>query len=85
MNSDRANPVPRLDAELVKRAQQGDADAFATLFCAHKARIYSLCLRMTNNTAEAEVLRKKHFCKSSGSWPLFAAIPRYPHGYTASR
>src|ERR1700689_2794721 len=42
------------DSELVARAQSGDADAFATLFHTHKPRVYSLCLRMTNNTAEAE-------------------------------
>ena len=49
------------DLELVKRAQQGDADAFASLFHAHKARIYSVCLRMTNNTAEAEDLTQDAF------------------------
>jgi RNA polymerase sigma-70 factor (ECF subfamily) len=50
-----------LDADLIKRAQQGDSDAFATLFHAHKTRIYSLCLRMTNNTAEAEDLAQDAF------------------------
>ena len=49
------------DLELVKRAQQGDAEAFATLFHAHKARIYSVCLRMTNNTAQAEDLTQDAF------------------------
>ena len=44
------------DLDLVKRAQCGDADAFASLFHAHKAKVYSVCLRMTNNTAEAEDL-----------------------------
>lgn len=47
--------------DLVKRAQQGDADAFATLFHTHKSRIYSLCLRMTNNAAEAEDLAQDAF------------------------
>jgi RNA polymerase sigma-70 factor, ECF subfamily len=50
-----------LDFDLVKRAQQGDSDAFASLFHAHKARIYSICLRMTNNTAEAEDLTQDAF------------------------
>jgi len=49
------------DLELVKRAQSGDADAFAALFYAHKPRVYSLCLRMTNNTAEAEDLTQDAF------------------------
>jgi RNA polymerase sigma-70 factor, ECF subfamily len=49
------------DLDLVKRAQEGDADAFASLFHNHKARIYSVCLRMTNNTAEAEDLTQDAF------------------------
>jgi RNA polymerase sigma-70 factor (ECF subfamily) len=51
----------RLGAELIQRAQQGDSDAFATLFHSHKTRVYSLCLRMTNNTAEAEDLAQDAF------------------------
>jgi len=49
------------DFDMVKRAQEGDADAFASLFHQHKARIYSVCLRMTNNTAEAEDLTQDAF------------------------
>ena len=62
MNSDAASvgTVP-LDPNVVKRAQQGDSDAFAALFHAHKARIYSVCLRMTNNAAEAEDLTQDAF------------------------
>lgn len=47
--------------DFVKRAQDGDADAFATLFLTHKARVYSLCLRMTSNTMEAEDLTQDAF------------------------
>src|SRR6202035_4179489 len=50
-----------LASELVKRAQEGDSDAFAALFHTHKARIYSVCLRMTNNAAEAEDLTQDAF------------------------
>ena len=49
------------DLHLIKRAQQGDSDAFGALFHRHKARIYSVCLRMTNNTAEAEDLTQDAF------------------------
>ena len=59
MNSDSAT-VP-VDLDVVRRAQEGDSDAFATLFHAHKARIYSVCLRMTNNAAEAEDLTQDAF------------------------
>ena len=62
MNSDSATTgtVP-LGSDLIKRAQQGDSDAFATLFHSHKARIYSVCLRMTSNVAEAEDLTQDAF------------------------
>ena len=49
------------DIELVKRAQRGESEAFSDLFHAHKARIYSICLRMTNNTAQAEDLTQDAF------------------------
>jgi RNA polymerase sigma-70 factor (ECF subfamily) len=57
------NETSRSDAdlELVKRAQAGDPEAFATLFNSHKAKIYSICLRMTNNTAQAEDLTQDAF------------------------
>jgi RNA polymerase sigma-70 factor (ECF subfamily) len=47
--------------QLIARAQQGDEEAFAALFEAHKRRVYSLCLRMTGNTAEAEDLSQEVF------------------------
>ncbi|HUI44175.1 MAG TPA: sigma-70 family RNA polymerase sigma factor [Terriglobia bacterium] len=49
------------DAQLVARAQQGDEQAFAALFDLHKRRVYSLCLRMTGDTAEAEDLSQEAF------------------------
>jgi RNA polymerase sigma-70 factor (ECF subfamily) len=52
---------PEADLDLIKRAQQGDPDAFASLFHTHKARVYSVCLRLTNNTAEAEDLTQDAF------------------------
>ena len=62
MTTNEANTSTRgSDLQLIKRAQQGDSDAFATLFNSHKARIYSVCLRMTNNTAEAEDLTQDAF------------------------
>ncbi|HTA23275.1 MAG TPA: sigma-70 family RNA polymerase sigma factor [Terriglobales bacterium] len=50
-----------LSPDVIRRAQQGDSDAFSSLFHAHKSRIYSLCLRMTNNPAEAEDLAQDAF------------------------
>ena len=49
------------DAEVLARAQAGDHHAFAQLYSLHKRRIYSLCLRMVGNVAEAEDLTQEAF------------------------
>jgi RNA polymerase sigma-70 factor (ECF subfamily) len=49
------------EAEAIQRAKQGDAEAFEVLYNLHKRRVYSLCLRMTANTAEAEDLAQEAF------------------------
>ncbi|HZP61953.1 MAG TPA: sigma-70 family RNA polymerase sigma factor [Terriglobales bacterium] len=49
------------EAEAIERAKQGDAEAFETLYHLHKRRVYSLCLRMTSNTAAAEDLTQEAF------------------------
>jgi RNA polymerase sigma-70 factor (ECF subfamily) len=49
------------ETQLIARAQQGDEAAFAALFNAHKRRVYSLCLRMTGDTTEAEDLTQEAF------------------------
>ena len=49
------------DAALVRQALEGNEEAFAALFNAHRNKVYSLCLRMTSNTAEAEDLTQDAF------------------------
>ena len=49
------------DADILARAQTGDHQAFAHLYSLHKRRIYSLCLRMVGNMAEAEDLTQEAF------------------------
>lgn len=49
------------EADAIERAKQGDAQAFQALYDRHKRRVYSLCLRMTANTAEAEDLTQEAF------------------------
>ena len=53
----------RNDSEgtLVQRAQRGDEQAFATLYQLHNKRVYSVCLRMTRDVAEAEDLAQEAF------------------------
>jgi RNA polymerase sigma-70 factor (ECF subfamily) len=60
------DPIQRLsndsnEAELIEKAKIGDAQAFQALYDKHKRRVYSLCLRMTANTAEAEDLTQEAF------------------------
>ena len=45
----------------IRLAQQGDAAAFERLYRLHSRRVYSLCLRMVGNTAEAEDLTQEAF------------------------
>jgi RNA polymerase sigma-70 factor, ECF subfamily len=55
-----ATPNP-VEADALARAQAGDHHAFAQLYSLHKRRIYSLCLRMVGNIAEAEDLTQDAF------------------------
>jgi len=58
---EQRQPSDSIEAELIERAKLGDAQAFQALYDKHKRRVYSLCLRMTANTAEAEDLTQEAF------------------------
>jgi RNA polymerase sigma-70 factor, ECF subfamily len=49
------------EAEAIERAKQGDETAFEVLYNLHKRRVYSLCLRMVSNPAQAEDLAQEAF------------------------
>ena len=49
------------EVHLVSRAQAGDEAAFAALFDKYKRNVYSLCLRMTRASADAEDLTQDVF------------------------
>ena len=57
----RIAPPSAGEAEVLVRAQAGDHHAFAQLYSLHKRRVYSLCLRMLGNIAEAEDLTQEAF------------------------
>jgi RNA polymerase sigma-70 factor (ECF subfamily) len=58
----RRGPEKELsEAEAIRRAQQGDGEAFERLYRLHGRRVFSLCLRMVGNQAEAEDLAQEAF------------------------
>ena len=57
----RRNPPIAGEQEAIDKAREGDARAFETLYAMHKRRVYSLCLRMLGNVAEAEDLTQEAF------------------------
>src|ERR1700686_5507844 len=52
------------EGTLVERAQRGDELAYATLYQLHNKRVYSVCLRMTKDVAEAEDLAQEAFIQA---------------------
>jgi RNA polymerase sigma-70 factor, ECF subfamily len=55
------NQLDNSESSLLQRAQRGDEEAFATLFQLHKKRVYSVCLQMTKDVADAEDLTQEAF------------------------
>ena len=49
------------EAEAIEQAKLGDGAAFKVLYDLHRRRVYSVCLRMTGNTASAEDLTQEAF------------------------
>ena len=49
------------EAEVIAKAQLGDEHCFAALYAQHKRRVFSLCLRMTGNHAQAEDFTQEAF------------------------
>jgi RNA polymerase sigma-70 factor, ECF subfamily len=49
------------EAQAIERAKQGDEAAFEFLYNMHKRRVYSLCLRMVSNPAQAEDFAQEAF------------------------
>ncbi len=56
-----AVPNPPCETDLLAQIREGDHLAFARLYSLHKKRIYSLCVRMVGNAAEAEDLTQETF------------------------
>src|SRR5205085_11815704 len=54
-------PERASDFALAQRAADGDIEAFEELFRKHRRLVYGLCLRMTQDVAEAEDVTQEVF------------------------
>jgi len=62
MSAPRQAESPELtDADVVRLAQRGDADAFERVYRLHCRKVYTLCLRIVGDPTEAEDLTQDIF------------------------
>jgi RNA polymerase sigma-70 factor (ECF subfamily) len=87
-----ANPeveaAPLSDYALAIAAGSGDTGAFEQLYERHNRRVYSLCLRMTQNVAEAEDLAQEAFIqlfRKIGSFRGESAFTTWLHRLTVNQ
>ena len=66
------------DAVLVRKAQQGDMDAYESLVRRYQQRVYALCRRLTGAHQSADDLAQETFIKAyfalarfDAQWPLY--------------
>lgn len=76
------------DFELAQSAAAGDMKAFEEIYNRHHRRVYSLCLRMLQNTAEAEDLTQEVFIqlyRKIGSFRGDSAFTTWLHRLTVNQ
>lgn len=74
---DRRTEEPHLE-ELVRRAQDGDFDAFEQIYGRLSGRVHALCLRMTANRARAEDLTQDTFVRAWERLETFRGGSQFP-------
>lgn len=87
MNSSTQHVTGSAEAQAIADAKQGDAAAFEVLYHAHKRRVYSLCLRMIGDPAEAEDLAQEAFLqmfRKIGTFRGDAAFSTWLHRLTVN-
>src|SRR5688572_25515285 len=80
--------APQSDHALAIKAGEGDMGAFEQLYERHNRRVYSLCLRMTQNVAEAEDLAQEAFIqlfRKIGSFRGESAFTTWLHRLTVNQ
>ncbi|HET6892119.1 MAG TPA: RNA polymerase sigma factor [Pyrinomonadaceae bacterium] len=83
-----AEAAPLSDHALAIAAGRGDMKAFEQLYERHNRRVYSLCLRMTQNVAEAEDLAQEAFIqlfRKIGSFRGESAFTTWLHRLTVNQ
>src|SRR5206468_1272931 len=76
------------DYALAQKSAEGDMQAFEQLYQRHNRRVYSLCLRMTQNVSEAEDLAQEVFIqlfRKIGSFRGEAAFTTWLHRLTVNQ
>jgi RNA polymerase sigma-70 factor (ECF subfamily) len=84
----KTEPAPLSDHALALAAGKDDMGAFEQLYERHNRRVYSLCLRMTQNTAEAEDLAQEVFIqllRKIGSFRGESAFTTWLHRLTVNQ
>jgi len=75
------------DYELAQDVAHGGTSSIATLYERHKARVYSLCLRMTGDPSEAEDLTQEVFLQllgKAGSFRGESQFSTWLHRFTTN-
>ena len=88
MNATETEKKPAPDYALTQMAAEGDMGAFEELYERHNRRVYSLCLRMTSNVAEAEDLAQEVFIqlfRKVGSFRGESAFTTWLHRLTVNQ
>lgn len=83
-----ADPSSSSDLKLAQSATEGNMAAFEELYNRHHRRVYSLCLRMLQNTAEAEDLTQEVFIqlyRKIGSFRGDSAFTTWLHRMTVNQ
>src|SRR5215510_11400538 len=84
----KSEPAPNSDLALAIAAGKGDMSAFEKIYERHNRRVYSLCLRMTQNAAEAEDLAQEAFIqlfRKIGSFRGDSAFTTWLHRLTVNQ
>jgi RNA polymerase sigma-70 factor, ECF subfamily len=75
------------ESQLLERARQGDEQAFAGLYEAHKSKVFAICLRIMREAADAEDCTQEaflQFFRSMGSFRGEAALSTWLYRLTVN-